>query len=105
MATAELHVGDAGVPFRATVVDDAGAAVDLSAATLLRLDFATPDGGVFSRTAALVTDGTDGKMQYVTADSDLTANGTWKVQGYVEAGGVKLHTAVLKFKVLANLSQ
>jgi hypothetical protein len=101
---AEIHVGDVGTVFRVTVVDEDGVVIDISSATVLQIWFEDPTGSVSVQTAALTNSGTDGKMQYMTASaSDLATDGPWRLQGYVELGGAKIHTDIHKFKVKANL--
>ena len=69
---AEIHVGDKGTVFEATMRDENGAIVNLSTATLLQIVFAKPDGSVVTKTAAMSTNGSDGKLRWTTsASSDL----------------------------------
>lgn len=101
----EIHVGDVGFAFQVTLLDDTTSIVlDVSGASAKVLWFQKPDGTTVEFPAAFVTDGTDGKIQYVTADgTDLDQAGTWKVQGVVTLPGAKIHSDIGKFKVLANL--
>lgn len=104
MATANPHVGDIGTAFEATVYDR-GSLVDLSSFTTLELVFRSPKGTVTTQTAELVTDGTDGKLQYVTQTSDdLNEAGSWQVQGRMSKSDGTWRTAVSTFVVDANLS-
>jgi len=105
---AEIHVNDVGTSFEATVLDENGDIVDLSTATVLQICFQRQEDDedepeTFTHDAALVTDGTDGKMYYVTQEGDLDSPGRWRVQGYVEVDGAKIHSDISKFKVHANL--
>lgn len=101
---AEIHVADVGTAFVCTIVDEDGAVVDVSSATVKQLWFQKPDQSTVAFDAAFVTDGTDGKIRYVTsAASDLDQSGGWKLQGHVAFGGYVLHSDVHKFKVFANL--
>ncbi len=80
---AQLHVGDVGTEIVVTVVDQAGAAVNISGATELTIYLTRPNRTVLTKTAVLDTNGVNGKMKYVTQSGDLSVAGTWKVQGYV----------------------
>lgn len=99
----EIHVGDVGTAFTATVKDEEEAVVDLSDADVLQLWFLKPDQTTLTKTATLVTDGTDGKIRYTTQNGDLDQPGNWKVQAYVEYNGNKLHSDITRFKVHANV--
>lgn len=96
---AEIHVGDVGTVFEATVKDEASVIVDISSATVRRLKFRTPDGRLLTKDAVLVNTGTDGKMKYTSVAGDLDVAGLWRVQGYVEIGTGKWHTDVHEFDV------
>lgn len=101
---AEIHEGDVGTAFKITVKDEDDVVIDISSATLKQIWFQKADGSVSTKTATLVTDGTDGQMQYITVDDDLDQTGKWKIQGYIEIGSSrKVHTDVSEFKVWANL--
>ncbi len=103
MATTNPHVGDVGTAFQATVYDR-GAVVDLSGYSTLEIIFRAPDGTVTTQTATLVTNGTDGKMQYVTqAVDDLDQAGPWRAQGYIAKADGAWHTSTLAFTVEDNL--
>lgn len=105
MAT-ELQVGDVGTAITVTVVKPGTSTpVDISSATVLHIILGPPGEGAapVTKTAAFVTNGVDGKMQYVTQAGDLSAAGSWKVQGYFENPAGKWHTAKGKFKVNSNV--
>lgn len=97
-----VHQSDVGTVFELTIVDQDSAVVDISTATRQIL-FEKPSGATLTKTAALVTDGTDGKMKYVTIAGDLTPAGFWFVQGVVTIGLNTWHTDALAFTVLPNL--
>ena len=65
MSANEIHVGDIGTVFEVTVKDGEDV-VDVSSATTRQLIFKSKDGAVLTKTAVLVTDGTDGKIKYTT---------------------------------------
>ncbi len=105
MAIPEIHVGDVGTVFNPTMVDENGAIMNLATATTLQIWFAKPDGTVVTKTATLTSDGTDGKMQYSATSGDLSRNGLWSAQPYVEftSGASKYHGKILQFFVTGNL--
>ena len=75
------HVGNIGTRFVFTITEDdaAGTIVDLSSQTSLSAVFKTPSGTVKTFGAALLTDGTDGKLYYTTSlASDLDVKGRWE---------------------------
>lgn len=100
----EVRKSDIGTIFRATLTDQDGTVVDISAASTKQLKFRKPDGTVLEKAATLTTDGTDGKMQYATISGDLNLAGQWKVQGYVVIGSGTWHTDEYVFTVHTNLS-
>ena len=104
----EIHVGDIGTAFRATVknstVTMALASTDgLTGKSIL---FKKPDGSTLSTTAAYYTNGADGIIQYITAAStDLSLAGQWYLQGYVVFGSTSAwHTDWHAFEVYPNIA-
>lgn len=100
---AEIHVGDIGTRFTATIVDADGAPVDVSSATLT-MDFKKPTGATVTKIPALVTTGVDGKIVYTTLANDLDVAGPWQVQAYAVMPAGSWHTDVHRFPVLSNLT-
>ncbi len=103
VAIAKIYVNDCGTAFRCPVTGEQEETMDVSAATSLLMWFQRPDGTSFERDAELVTDGTDGVIQYVTEQGDLDQSGRWRVQPVVGLNGGVNHGNVVKFKVNANL--
>lgn len=97
------YVNDVGTVFEATIMD-AGAVVNIAAATTLQLWFRRPDGRVLKKTAVLSTNGTDGKMRYTTVANDLTQAGNWNWQPYVVLGTTTVHGNIQAFMVNGNLA-
>lgn len=79
MAIARL--GDWGTVFRFTLKDQDGVAVDVSGASAKSVIFKAPDGTSTTQSASFTTDGTDGVIEYTTADGDIGAAGAWEVLG------------------------
>lgn len=98
MAKNEIHVGDIGTVFTATI-KDGNTAVDLSGATTKQLKFHDPDGVLITKDAAFVTGGSDGGIKYTTISGDLSKAGQWKLQGYVVLPSGSWHTDIVTFTV------
>lgn len=98
----EIHYGDIGVNFNITVMNDT-VPLDVSNADNIYIIFQKPDGSDLTKTAALTTDGTDGKIKYTTVDGDLDQVGTWQIQAKVDFGASVFSTDIQKFKVYRNI--
>lgn len=95
--------GDVGTVFELTVTDCENVAVDISGAVSLAISLKSPAGVVTEKTPTLTTDGTDGKMQYVTVLDDIDEVGKWQIQGAVELSTGKWSTSIGQFYVDNNL--
>lgn len=84
MAIGDIFVGDIGTSIGGTVKDQDKAIVDCSVCISKTIRFQKPDNSTFDKAAAFVTDGSDGKIHYITVSGDLDASGTWYYQGIVE---------------------
>lgn len=102
MTREEIHLGDVGTKFLATIMDD-DVAVDISTATVKKLRFKGPNGSTKEYDATFETDGTDGKIYYVTVTDDLDEIGIWEWQAYIEMGGGEWNSSKDTFDVKANL--
>jgi hypothetical protein len=65
--------------------------------------FLKPSRALLRKNAQLTTDGTDGRMQYVTASGDLDEDGQWKWQGRIVFPSSSFYTDVQKTRVHPNL--
>lgn len=99
-----IHKNDFGTEFRIEVLDHNGATLDISNQTALSVIFKKPGGTTLTKTASLVTDGTDGLIKYVTIADDLDEIGTWKIQAKIESINGTWKTSFKSFKVYRNLS-
>lgn len=97
-----VRVSDEGTTFEMTITS-CESVVDISSATLKQITFVSPTGAKIDQTAVFSTDGTDGKIRYVTVTNDIDMPGTWKTQGYIESTSGKWHTTVDTFEVEDNL--
>jgi len=98
----EIHEDDVGTKLLITVTDD-GSVVDISSASSLEIFIKKPAGTTLNRTGVLETDGTDGKMYYITVAGDLDAAGNYKIQGRVTVTAGSFYTSLATFKVHCNL--
>jgi hypothetical protein len=100
--TQEIHIQDIGTSFELAVYDG-DVVVDISTASALIILFQKPDGTTTSRTGVLLTDGTDGVIQYITVTNDLDQVGTWQAQARVSLSAGTWSSDTHKFKVYPNL--
>lgn len=104
MTCPPIRIGDTGTSLEVTVVDCDGAIIPLNSATIMTIRLKAPnDAALVNKTAELVTDGSDGKMHYVTQAGDLNQSGKWKVQGYVALPAGNWSTDIDSFVVADNL--
>ena len=101
--TIYAHNGDIGTVFELTIVDTDEVPIDVSTAIVKYIYFQDPTGARMRKTATFTTDGTDGKIQYVTIAGDIDEVGTWQVQGYVETSLGKFYTEKMSFQVSSTL--
>ena len=103
---AEVHVGDIGTIFRATLSDDSGV-VDLSATTSKTIILFDPAGNSTSHAASFFTDGTDGIIQYAGVSGDIFLDGQWAWEAQIEFvdGAQRWASDDNKFQVFAPLRE
>lgn len=103
----EIHIGDVGTDFQVTIkecVDGKVQVVDVSGATTLEIIFERGDKTVVTKTATFVTDGTDGKIRYVSETGFLNSAGDWRMQGKTFGiGGWSGRSSIVEFTVYGNL--
>lgn len=97
------QVANAGIQFIVQVLDENLDPINLFGATSLVLAFQAPEGTQFTKTAQFLTNGIDGKIYYVTNDTDLLEAGLWYVQAHVMVGSAQLTTLWGQFQANANL--
>jgi len=102
--TCSIRLGDEGTSLEVTIEDCDNNIVPLSGATTMNIRLKAPDDTVVTKDAALVTDGSDGKMHYIVATNDLNQEGRWGIQGYVELPAGNWSTEIGSFLVLENLA-
>ena len=100
-----LHDDDFGFDITITFISrKTGSALDISGATTKRIDIKnTITGIVLQRTAAFVTDGTDGQIRYRSTASEFDAKGRWEVQGVAFGASARFATDFEIIDVRPNL--
>jgi hypothetical protein len=98
----QIHVGDIGTTLIGTVLDD-GSVVNISSASSIQMIIKKPDQTTMTKTASFNSDGTDGKMKYVTVADDIDQIGNYKIQGKVVIGSATYYSSVSTFKVYCNI--
>lgn len=100
----EVHIGDIGTAIILEILER-GAALEIPADAVMKIWALKPDKETSVEwNATLHTDGTDGKIQYITTQaSDLDMVGSWRVQGHVEFGGGKWSSSIGALQVFGNL--
>ena len=101
--SSEIHLNDVGTQFLITIVDANANPMDISAATSKSVIFKKPGGSLITETALFYTDGTDGKIYYISDVGDLDEIGAWKIQAHVITLTSNWHTNFSAFKVHRNL--
>ena len=78
------------------------AVIDLSGASLIefRLRANLLKAVAKAETAAFVTDGQDGQIQFTTSKTTFDVSGDWNVQAYIEMAGYEGYTTSNVLKVL-----
>lgn len=98
----ELFVGQ-NVTLDYSIVDEAGAAVDLTGATIA-LVFKRETDATKTPVVPTVISAPGGTIQYKTLTSDLDVKGHWKVQVTVTAGDGSVYPATIQeFDVIDGL--
>lgn len=100
----EVREYDIGIELLVTLTSN-DVAFDVSTATSVKFRFRKPSGTEVSKTGSLKTDGTDGKVRYISVANDFDEIGTWRYQVYIElADGSKRTSEMSKFKVTDAIS-
>lgn len=99
------RVGEVGVVFRVSFVDQDGAPVSLTGAATLELRFQSPKGVAKQLTAVAVSGTTlaEGQIEAATTVGFLDEVGWWKLQGHAAGSGWDFSTEISAFKTESNL--
>lgn len=104
MAINEIHRYDIGTAFDVQIRDETDVAVNLSGATTLYYFLQKPtDPEILTKSVNFLTDGSDGRVRYVTQVGDLDQPGTWRLQAYIVLPSGKWYSDVTMFKVFDNI--
>ncbi len=100
------QVDDEGVALVYQMINQStGLPADISAGTELKIRLGYPDGTSADFDAELYTDGTDGKMVYVTGDGDLAQSGINTLQGLITLSSNPIFGEVKSFEVRSNIAE
>lgn len=98
----EMHVGDIGTVITVTV-QDAGVAIDISAATVKQLILRNPARGTVVKDASFVGGGSAGQLSYTTVTGDLSQDGEWQLQALITLPSGTWRSTYAPFYVYENL--
>lgn len=99
---------DIGLQMIYQFVDQSGNPINLTGATGLTIKIGYPDNTTavphtLDRTALLLTDGSDGKIYYITVGGDLNIAGDYEIQGRYTLNGKTISGIEVDLLVLANV--
>lgn len=103
MSTQFCQENDVGLQLIYQFVDVDGNPINIAAAQGLTLKLGYPDGTSADKTATLLTDGTDGKIYYITLNGDLNQFGSYKVQGKFSSSGKAYSGQEVPLQVYPNV--
>lgn len=98
----EIHQYDIGTAIEIEIKDCSGV-VNVSSATTKQIRFYKPNKERVVQDATFLTDGVDGKIQYIFADGDLDTVGRWRYQAFLIIGGREYNSDIGEFKVYENI--
>lgn len=99
-----IHTDEVGVYLRFTLQDETGTTLDVSGCSSISIHLRAPDGTTSTKTGSLVTDGTDGRIEYQTEAGVIDQVGDWHYQARcVWASGVDLVGEAKSFNVRSPL--
>lgn len=99
MTREEVHKGDIGTKFLVTINED-DLPVDISTASVKKIITKDPDGTIVEHDAAFETDGSDGKIYWITTlITDLAVTGEWEIEARIEMGGGTWSSSIDTFQV------
>lgn len=96
-----LFRNDLGVDVLLLVTDQQCKPLSLVTTTAREFEFTKPDGTIVTKTAAFVTDGSDGRLRYATEAGFLDVVGTWKVRAKLTEAAKLYRTEPIAFAVKA----
>ncbi len=98
----EIRVGDIGTHLELELQEEC-VVVDISSASVKNITLQRPDKTSVTRAGTFTTDGTDGKIYLATIAGDLSMEGTYYIQAYIELPAWQGYSSVGEFEVHDNL--
>ena len=98
----EVHLNDVGTIFEITL-KDGSTPTNISSPVTLQIIFRKPNKALLTKTAALVTDGIDGKLRYIAIAGDLDLIGKWSIQASIALASGSWKSEISTFQVFRNL--
>lgn len=98
-----IRVGDIGTQLEIEVVQNCSTPLPIDSATVKTVTVKRPDSSSFTRDAIFLTDGTDGLLYILTIAGDLTLEGTYYIQAYLELPAWQGNSDIGEFEVEDNL--
>lgn len=99
----EIHIGDTGTIFRATIKNQDDEIENISTATTKQFIFCKPDKTLSTVTSSFYTDGSDGVLQYAAASGFLDQAAIWQMQANVVTPSGTWKSNIYEFRVFKNL--
>ncbi len=99
----EIHISDLGTAFRYQCLDQDSNIIDLTNVDTMSITFTKPDRSKLIITPVFVTDGSDGRIQYLSRNGDLSVPGLWRAEVYISFGTASWHSDITEFRVWSNL--
>lgn len=99
----KIRVGVVNTTIEVELKENCLAALATEGATVKNIIVQRPDGTTFTRPGVFTTDGTDGKIYFLTIAGDLTMSGTYYIQSYLELPSWQGHSDIGEFEVFDNL--
>jgi hypothetical protein len=97
-----IQVGVQGFVIELTIMNN-GKPMDISSAQSTLMIFQDPSGITTQKTAVFSTDGTNGKIRYVTVDDDLSLSGNYQIQAFIVLPTFSGYSGTGSFYVAPNL--
>lgn len=106
MSDDEIHVGDIGTVLELTLketINNSHIPVDISSASVKDITLRRPDLTTVTRDGTFSTDGTDGKLTFTTIAGDLSMDGCYSLQVYLELAAWDGFSNIGEFEAHPNL--
>lgn len=104
MSVDEIHVGDVGTTFQATI-KDSGTALNISSYTTKQFFLKQPTGSITTITALFMSgSGTSGVMGFTSTSAHFDQTGKYNLQAYLSDGTTTFRSDIYEFIVHKNIS-